>query len=410
MSRCPRLPRLQRMNTKRLVVIGGGYAGVLAAVRAARRGGRRVEVTLLSERPVLVERIRLHERAARGRSVTRPLAGLLAGSGVELEVTRVVGVDGRRGRVDTEAGPRRFDAAIVAVGSQTTSALPGAVHASRLDLESASALYSTLTGAAGGRERARRPPRLLVVGGGLSGIELAAELCDSGADVEVTLATSAELAPQLSSSARHEIRARLEALGVTVREHAPVRALEPSRALGEGWELQFDHAVLAGGFRAAPLLAESGFDVDESGRVPVDATLRPAGHERVFVAGDAARVDLGVGPLAMGCKTAMPEGAHAADNAVALLRGDATRDFGWRDAGSCVSLGRRRGAIQLVDSTGGATERVVRGRPAALLKELVCRYTLAAIHLERAGLLSYRWPSRVSPRILASSQLPGGAA
>jgi NADH dehydrogenase FAD-containing subunit len=318
----------------------------------------------------------------------------LAGSGVELEVTRVLGVDDRGGRVDTQAGSRRFDAAIVAVGSRTASSIPGAEHASGIDLEAASALFRAL-------ERAPRGRRVLVVGGGLSGIELAAELGGSDVEASVTLATSGELAAQLSSAARREILSRLEALGVRVLEHTPVHGLEPSRALVDGGELPFDHAVVSSGFRAAPLLADSGLEVDALGRVPVDAALRAIGQQRVFVAGDAARVELGAGPLAMGCKTAMPLGAHAADAAVALLGGAPLPSFTWRDTGSCVSLGRHRGVIQGVDARGSSPDRVVRGRLAALLKELVCRYTLASIHVERVGLFSYRWPSSVPSRRLA---------
>jgi NADH dehydrogenase FAD-containing subunit len=350
---------------------------------------------------MLVERIRLHELAAGGRNVMRPLADLVAGLGVELVTSRVLGLDGRAGRVETEAGPRHFDAAIVAVGSRPSSLIPGAEHATGLELEPARALFGALARPGTGALR-----RILVVGGGLSGIELAAELRERRADLAVTLATSGSLAPRLSDAARRELRHRLAALGVVVMEATPVRAIEPSRALVDGGVLPFDHAVVSDGFRAAPLLAESGFSVDEHGRVPVDATLRPSGQERLFVAGDAARLEAADGPLAMGCKTAMPQGAHAADAAVSLLGGDTPRGFGWRDAGSCVSLGRRRGVIQLVDARGRATERVIRGRGAALLKELVCRYTLASIHLERAGLLSYRWPAGAAPALVAEAS-PG---
>jgi NADH:ubiquinone reductase (H+-translocating) len=371
------------MKAKDLVVIGAGYAGVLAAVRAARRGRGRVRVRLLSDRPVFVERIRLHELAAHGRPVTRSLAGLLEGSGVELEVTKVRSLDPTRGSIETAAGPRGFDAAIVAVGSRTASAIPGAENAMGIDLGASTTLFEALRG--------RRDQHVLVVGGGLSGIELASDLA-ARSDVAVTLATSRQVGEGLSVTARREILRCLEALGVTVLEETPIVALERGRALCDRGALPFDHAVLSSGFRAAPLLADSGFEVDDSGRVPVDAFLRAAGHERVFVAGDAARVVTDRGPLAMGCKTAMPEGAHAADAAVAVLRGEVMHPFGWRDLGSCISLGRRRGIIQRTDSRG-VTERVFRGRLAALLKELVCRYTVFSIHGERRGSLSYRWAS-----------------
>ena len=62
------------MNTIEAIIIGGGYGGVMAANRLAARGRR---VHLVNDGPTFVNRIRLHQRAATGYRVTRPLDEML---------------------------------------------------------------------------------------------------------------------------------------------------------------------------------------------------------------------------------------------------------------------------------------------------------------------------------------------
>ncbi len=375
------------MSKPELVVVGGGYAGVLAALRAARRARGRAQVRLISDRPELVERIRLHELCARGREVSRPLAQLLAGSGVVLEVAKVEGLDPASDRLHTSAGVRGYDALIVATGSRNdASAIPGATaHAHTIERDQASALHVLLKASASGS-------RVLIVGGGLSGIELAAELAEAQRHLRVTLVTRGELDPRLSQLARSEIERGLTALGVEIMCHTDVFAIELGRAdTSRGW-LRFDHCIAPSGFRASPLAAQAGLAVDDLGRAWVDPLLCASGRERLFVVGDAARPLASPGSeVFMGCKTAMPQGAQAAENAVATLLGSPLQALDWRETGYCVSLGRRRGVIQMANRFGDLEERILRGRLGAFVKEAISRYTIASLHAERRGWFSYRW-------------------
>src|SRR5690242_2025118 len=90
--------------SERIVVLGGGYAGVLSALRMGRRLRGRASVTLVSASDSFVDRIRLHQLAAGNHPARRPLAPLLARAGVELVVghatawhpaARTLEVDGR---------------------------------------------------------------------------------------------------------------------------------------------------------------------------------------------------------------------------------------------------------------------------------------------------------------------------
>src|SRR6185369_17886367 len=136
-----------------------------------------------------------------------------------------------------------------------------------------------------------------------------------------------------------------------------------------------------------------GLAVNSRGQCYVDPMLRALGHDDVFVVGDAACMNESVGsPVAMGCKTAMPLGAHAGRNAVDSLVGNELRPFRFRDSVLCLSLGRSAGLVQEMAADGTPTERVLSGRLAAWVKELINRYTLLSLALERRGLFDYRWP------------------
>lgn len=377
-----------------VVVVGAGYAGVLAALRAARTGRGRVDVTLIGATDRFVERVRLHQQAAGGRSVARPIAELLAGTAVrfvEAQVSRVAD-----GVVHTSAGPVAFDRAIVCTGSRVDlDQVAGArAHAVPIDSDRAAELFAR------GRLLAAIGGRVAVCGGGLTGVELAAELAEACPGLRVSLVAGGELAPMLGERGRAHVRRALARLGVTVREHTRIREVAADRLETDAGPIGFDLCAWAAGFRASPLLAESGLPIAADGRVPVDASLRA--RPDLYIAGDAAAFEFAPGrPLAAGCKTAMPMAAQAADNAVAELTGGAARPFRFADTLLCVSLGRRDGIIQFMQSDGRPGDRQVTGRLGAWLKEQVCRFTVLALRGEQRGLLAYRWrkPPRRSPAV-----------
>lgn len=367
-----------------LVVIGTGYAGLLAALRAARIARGRVAVTLVGASDQLVERVRLHEQAANGRSVRHPVAGLLAGTAVRFVHARVREVAPHR--LVTDAGVLEFDRAIVCTGgSVDLDLVPGArQHAYAVDGDRVAGMFTAA------RLVAARGGRLVVCGGGLTGVEIAAEMAESVPGLRVELISAGEIVPALSRKAREHARTVLRRLGVTVREHTKATAVAADHLETSAGRLDFDLCAWAAGFRAVPLLADAGLPTAADGRAIVDRYL----HARadLLVAGDAAAVRAaGGGWLAAGCKTAMPMAAHAADTAVAELTGGTAREFRFGDPGYCVSLGRRDGIFQLMDSADRPRERIIGGRLAAFIKEQVCRYTVLALKSEQRGLVAYRW-------------------
>ncbi|WP_282944038.1 FAD-dependent oxidoreductase [Cellulomonas endometrii] len=379
--------------TQRVVVVGGGYAGVMAANRLAGsegRGSRRsrgprgaVEVVLVNERDAFVERIRLHEYAAGVRPLpVRPFGDVLHPA-VRLEVGRAERIDpaGRRVLLADREVP--YDVLVYAAGS--TARTDAGTDAGTDEPDVATAESATVA-----RERVRALPpgaAVLVRGAGHTGVELAAELRGRRPDLAVHLLARGGVAPALGARGARAAAVRLGRLGVTV--HASERTL-PSTAL----------TLRADGFAGASLAAASGLPVDERGRLLVGPDLRAAGDPRVVGAGDGCRV---VGPgtdhLRMGCAAALPQGAHAADVALAVLDG---RPAPVLDAGfalQCVSLGRGDGIIQTVRPDDTARALRLHGVAAAGVKELVCRRTVHWLAGEARRPGSYRWPA--GPRTAA---------
>ncbi|WP_437567201.1 NAD(P)/FAD-dependent oxidoreductase [Sorangium sp. So ce542] len=425
----------------RVVVIGGGYAGVAAALRIAGKAARRrvpVSVALVNPSPLFVERIRLHELAA-GKAPRRlELARLLGARGIELVLGRARTIDAAARAVEVELGgdgdagaeTRRlgYDALVYAPGSGAAQEIVhgGGEHAlSVADAASARALHERLRAA---------PPGggVVVVGGGLTAIETAAEIAEAFPALRVALATRGRVGEGLSIGGRAYVGRALREVGVAIREGVRAVAVDASGlavaaeaggaapGAGAAERLAADIVVLAAGFRPAALAQSSGLATVAGGRLAVDRWLRAPAHPEIWGAGDAAAVLDGDGaPLRMGCATAMPQAAYAADSVVAALAGDAPPPpFRFAFFIQCISLGRRRGLIQRVDPRDRPLDRVITGRLGAWAKELVCRYTVAAIRFEALRAGDHGWPGQARrPRgarslgaAASGERLPSGAA
>lgn len=393
--------REQTQNPK-VLILGGGYAGMIAAARIARSSAP-AEVTLIDARTEMVQRIRLHETIAGGVPKTLEYAPLLAKRGVRFLQATVETLEPWRQRVAvrTPDGRRReleYDKLVLALGSRTSAPCPGvAEHAVRLDDPAAlREAYGRL------RELAASNGQVLIVGGGLSGVEAAAELAERLPGLRITLATRGRLSEGWHASAADHFYRRLEELGVQVREGVAVEALEAGRAVvSQGEAIPFDLAVWAGGFEALPLAREAGLPVDAAGRVRVAGTLQVPGRPEIFVAGDAAAADGPGGIIRMGCVSALPMGAHAGENVARALAGQELKPFPFAILIRCVSLGRSDGLVQFTNADDTPVARVWTRRLGALVKEMICKMTYWVVKGELSlGVRLYSWagsPASPSP-------------
>lgn len=349
-----------------VVVIGGGYAGVMAANRLTLRDD--VTVTLINPRPTFVHRVRLHQLVGGSDDAVVDYREVLA-EGVRLMVDTVARIDAA-GRTVTlmSGGTVGYDYLIYAVGSGSADPrVPGAAEFAYpiATLEDAQRLRPVL-------DAAPVTAAVTVVGAGPTGIETAAELAEAGRTV--ALVCGGVLGPYLHSRGRRSVAGRLAKLGVTVLDgsDAKVTAVTPGAVrLGDGRELASKVTIWTAGFGVPDLAARSGLSTDAVGRLLTDETLTSVDDVRIVAAGDsAAPSDL---PLRMSCQAAMPLGARAADTVLSRIAGEQPAPLKQSFAAQCVSLGRGAGIYQSANRSDVAMWFHIDGSLGARLKEYVCK-------------------------------------
>lgn len=352
-----------------VVVVGAGYAGVMAANRLAGRGTG-MQVTVVNPQADFVERIRLHEVAAGTGTATRPLAALLA-DGVTLHLGRAEKVgDGVLVVRDADGAPSEvpFDRLILAAG-QAADLPDGAVGIDSLErAERAAGAIAALPAGA----------TVAVVGSGLTGVEAATEIAWARSDLRVELIGAGEPAADFDPRGRARIRAGLERAGVDVVAGSVVEIAGERVALADGGMRTADLVVWAVASGAGASIG--GVAVDPAGRIRVDEYLRSVDDPRVLAIGDIAAVP-GIRPS---CQAAIPQGAYAADLLIAEGVGSRrAQPFSMRFVGRNVSLGRRDAVIQATDRDDRPLRWTVGGRPAAAIKETVCRGVVQGVRLAK---------------------------
>lgn len=370
---------------EQVVVVGAGYAGVMAANRLAAVGQSGVRVTMVNPRPEFVERIRLHEHAAGTSNAVRPLRGLLHRD-VQLRVATVDVIAERSVHLD-DGDALDFDYLVYAVGSMAARGLPGSENACSIaDLGGAELLRTRLRQLSAGA-------RVVVVGGGLTGIESAAEIAYRYPSLAVEL-VSQSIAAWLPESSRARIERKLGNAGVQLRTGLCVTEVHPDGVDTDAGLLPSDCTIWAGSFDVPDLALRSGLPVAADGRLRVGGTLACVENPRIVGVGDAVAPPGQVGDhLRMSCQSAMPKGAHGADTVLAFIRGVRPKPVSIGMAGQAISLGRRDGFIQATHRDDSARGFVLSGRVAAVVKERVCRSTITSMRFPRA----YRWLPGMNP-------------
>ncbi|MEB3031604.1 NAD(P)/FAD-dependent oxidoreductase [[Mycobacterium] nativiensis] len=367
----------------RVVIIGGGYAGTMAANRLLVRPD--IDVTLVNSRPAFVERIRLHQHVAGNYRADRDYGDLL-GDGVQLLIDSAERIDAADRRVQLASGTAlRYDYLIYAVGSTgaITTSVPGAAEFaySISEFESAQRLLARLD---------EVPPEapVTVVGGGLTGIEAASELAGQGR--KVTLVCGGTLGPSLNAAGRRSVAKALHKLGVEVLEEATVAAVRADEVvLFDARVLPSALTVWTAGFGVPDLAAISGLATDTLGRMLTDETLTSIDNPWIAAAGDA--VAPSGRPLRMSCQAAIPLGAQAAETVLARIAGTPPPALDQAFTGQCISVGRSYATVQLARRDDTPIKAFLGGRLAAKVKETICKATVWGIRREGAKPGSYRW-------------------
>lgn len=372
---------------KRIQIVGAGFAGMYAALSAARLRHERgvspddLEIAVVAPKPQLVIRPRLYERAP--ESMVAPLGELFDAVDVRFEQGTVEAIDtaAQSTSVRSAEGARRalrYDRLVLATGSLGAKPdIPGlAQFGFNVDqLEDAVALDRHL------HALAKRPPSaardtVVVGGGGFTGIEIATEMPSRlreilGPDARVRVvivARNAVIAPAMGPHPRPWIEKALRDTGVETLLGLGIAALhENGVTLSDGRVLDSATVVWAAGFVSNPLTAQIPSERDRSGRLIVDRDLRVPTVPTVFATGDTAHAatdDEGHIAL-MSCQHANRLGACAGYNVAADLLGIPLVPYRQKNYVTCLDLGPTdavftRGWDSQVERTGDRAKALKR--------------------------------------------------
>lgn len=406
-----------------IVIVGGGAAGLVLAVKlGARYGRKKHDIILIDRNRTHVWKPLLHEVAAGSLDANLDEVGYrshghrwgyryfhgtvraIDTAARQVEIAPLVDEDGRE---LMEAHTVRYDHLVLAMGSVTNDFdTPGVrEHCLSLDDRDQADRFRSrlLNHCLRVSRRMMRDPhdtervRIAIVGGGATGVELAAELYNAadalahyGLEVfdrtrlEVTLVEAGpRILPALPERLAGAAQRELEKLGVRVVTGVAVTAVTPDAMLLEtGERIAAELKVWAAGVKGAPLAggAADGLERTRGGQFIVDAFLRTS-DPRVFAMGDCAcyRPEGGAVPVPPRAQAAHQMAAATFDNLVRLQSARPLKPFTYRDRGSLVSLSRYSTVGSMMGALVGG-QLAIEGRLARFVYMSLYRMHLIAIH------------------------------
>lgn len=395
------------MKNTQVIILGAGYAGLLAALRLSHKTSDvNASITLVNAGDAFIERTRQHQVSAGQRVTAHKIEHMLRGTNVQFVqgLAKSLRPDENTIEIETREGRRvlRYDHLIYALGSHfDRTRIAGAQYAYTLDAGDALKLREALP------QIAAKQGRVLVIGGGLTGIEAATEMAESHPQLQVSLVTQGAFGDAMSPAGASHLRKVFHRLNIAITEHTRILRIDEQQAVSiDGMTFPFDLCVNTSGFVAPALAREAGFAVNALGQMEIDAFMRSVSHPNVYAAGDAAVFeDSADMPLRMACATAMPMAAHVADNLAALLHNRPHQPFGFGYALRCISLGRREALVQFVDADDRPVDRIITGKAGGAFKEMILRATVFFLKSPKRAAL-YRGPrSRTAPVPAPASDL-----
>ncbi|PJZ44842.1 NAD(P)/FAD-dependent oxidoreductase [Leptospira brenneri] len=386
----------------KILILGGGYAGIIAANRLDKQI-KDSEITLISESSSFQERIRFHEMASSGQTKERNIREFLRTnvSFLQTKVTEIFPKE-KLVKVGTTDQKISYDYLIITLGSSQIRSL----NPNENSIQSRGAVFEFLK-----KKDNSKIQNLGIIGTGLTGIEMATEWKHFHPNSKVTIIDRNPFASSFSKKGKDYMRSVFLENKIQILDQMNIESIEGNEIrFGNKTKLSFDSILNCTGFQSPSLLKESGFRTNSQNQIYVDPFLRSLDFPEVFVAGDSAYLENSI--LRMGCVTALPMGAYVADHLANLTRGKKLSPFSFQFFGRCISLGRNVGMIQLTEGNDKAKEWIIKGKWGAWMKELVCKFTIVSLILEKKlPFRFYFWPKGnpiLTEKKVVSESLPVG--
>jgi NADH dehydrogenase len=362
----------------RIVVLGGGFGGVATTRHLERLLGRNadVEITLVSRdnffvlTPLLFEactgRLELRHCAQPIRAALRHarfVEAAVVGVDVERQLVRAVAAEGATYDIP-------YDNLVVSLGASTNeSVIPGSSNAFTFKtMADALVLRNHLieqlerADAAAGAATRQGCLTVVIIGGGLVGVELLGELTAFADDVlrfyprirrdEIRFSlfeAGPRILPEIDESLGAAATRVLEGRGADIRVATPVKAIEPRRLHLAGETIDAGTIILAAGIVPSTIASAIPVAHDKRGRIDVDGTMRSRSHPQVWALGDCASIPGPDGrPYPALAQHTVREAKQLARNIQAVARGRSPAPFLFRPLGTMASLGHTRAVARVL--------------------------------------------------------------
>lgn len=367
------------VERKRVVIIGGGFAGIHAAFNLAKLP---LDISLIDRRNHHTFQPLLYQVALAMLSpadIAQPIRSMLSAyPNVEVLMDEVVAFHVDEQRVELKTGAQlEYDYLIVATGS--THSYFGHDDWAKLapglkTIEDATEIRRRVLLAFELAERKMQEtgnhPQLnfVIIGGGPTGVELAGAISDiaklymmknfrhidpSRAQVLI-LEGSPHILGMYPEDLQEKAREQLNALGVTLRTNAHVSDVQPGYVMIGDERVDAVVTLWAAGVQASPLGKLLGFETDKRGSVFVDGHLNPPGHPEIFICGDLAHFEQDGKQVPGVAQPAMQMGKYAARRIARLVASDLGSDgtgknqpFRYFDKGDMATIGRKAAVAKI---------------------------------------------------------------
>jgi len=300
-------------ETKRIVIVGSGFAGIKCALRLAQTVGKKAKITLVSNTSHFEYHATLY-RVASGCSpfeVCIPLSEIFKDKDVEIVKDFILDVDTQNQVVHGKSGSSyHYDYLVLGLGSDTAYFNLAGVKENSYSFKNLNDalklkkhLHETFKSCVieDSNENKKCSAHIVIIGGGASGVELSGQLVDYctklSSDLNVDPAYlridliegSDRVLKNLSTEASEIAAKRLEYLGVNVILNKSILREDFETVYLKDFEIKSKTVIWTAGISANPLIKSiPTFTLNQRGQVEVDEYLNPKGFVNVFVLGDCA--------------------------------------------------------------------------------------------------------------------------
>ncbi|OIJ09766.1 hypothetical protein BKP35_14850 [Anaerobacillus arseniciselenatis] len=373
------------MKKNKIVILGGGYAGLMTVVNLQKKLKREeADIILVNNEDYQYLTTKLHEPPAgtlEEEEIKIMINEVVDTNTVTFKKSNVIGIDKENKKVYLENEEIVYDYLVVAFGAvPETYEIPGvgehtyfifnsdSIHKLRNQIEKMFQRYS--------KETNDDLLSFIVVGGGFTGVEFLSELAYNAPSLcnkyKVPLEKIKITCIEASSSILREFDQEiinyslfiLEQYGIKIIcNEKVIRCESDGVVLSNSEKIRANTIVWTVGIKGSHLAAQSGFNV-KNGRVKINQFLQVPGEKNIFFIGDSSIfIDDKGNEEPPTAQIAIQQGEHCAKNLIALIKGEKLKPFKYVYRGTLMSLGRKK-------ATGVVYGVKVKGRIASFLKKV----------------------------------------